>query len=134
PAMLHYFKFRQDLFDPSPAHDVYVKRPAGKGWPEECPPVRAANAFGFDLLSNFDVTFTYSRGEWKVEPDRVIDSDFDYAASDEHAGAPLSQQFAWFWEKGQKLPHVISDNVYEVIRHQVKMSSYLFLKTDPNEL
>ena len=37
-------------------------------------------------------------------------------------------------EKGQKLPHVISDNVYKVIRNQVKISTYLFLKTDPNEL
>src|SRR5687767_4192274 len=56
-AMLHYFKFRQDLFDPSPAREAYVKRGAGRGWPEECPPIRAANAFGFDLLANFDVTF-----------------------------------------------------------------------------
>ena len=31
--MLHYFKFRQDLFDPEPAKDVYIKRPSGKGWP-----------------------------------------------------------------------------------------------------
>ena len=29
--MLHYFKFRQDLFDPLPARDVYVKRGPGKG-------------------------------------------------------------------------------------------------------
>ena len=29
---------------------------------------------------------------------------------------------------------MISDNVYEQIRNQVKVSSYLFLKTDPNEL
>ena len=56
--MLRYFKFRQDLFDPAPARDVYVRRPGGgKGWPEHCPPIRAANAFGFDLLANFDVTF-----------------------------------------------------------------------------
>jgi hypothetical protein len=132
--MLHFFKFRQELHAPQPARDVYVKRPAGKGWPEECPPVRAANAFGFDLIANFDVTFRYSRGRWRVEPDVVIDSDFDYAAHDGSDGAPLSQQYAWFWEKGQRLPHAITDNVYDVIRHQVKVSSYLFLKTDPNEL
>jgi hypothetical protein len=64
----------------------------------------------------------------------VIASDFDYAARDDAPGSPLSQQYAWFWEKGQKLPHVISDNVYEQIKNQVKVSSYLFLKTDPNEL
>src|SRR5438874_3536333 len=100
--MLHYFKFRQDLFAPQPARDVYVKRGAGKGWPEECPPVRAANAFGFDLLANFDVTFVRTRarrkpgrggaraagtrgggaGDWRVEADVVVHSDFDYAATE----------------------------------------------------
>ena len=57
PAMLHFFKFRQELFAPEPAKEIYLKRGPGKGWPEECPPIRAANAFGFDLLANFDVTF-----------------------------------------------------------------------------
>ena len=133
--MLHYFKFRQELFGPQPAKDVYVKRAPGRGWPEECPPVRAANAFGYDVLANFDVTFIRGRdGGWRVEPDVVIDSDFDYSATDDAPGRPLRQQFAWFWEKGQKLPHPISDGVYEQIRHQVKLSSFLFLKTDPNEL
>jgi hypothetical protein len=136
--MLHFFKFRQDLFAPQPAKDVYVKRPAGRGWPEECPPMRAANGFGFDLLANFDITFVRSRSRsgsaWRVEPDVVIASDFDYAASDAAPGRALEQQFAWFWEKGQKLPHPITDNVYEVIQHQVKVSSFLFLRTDPNEL
>ena len=132
--MLHYFKFRQDLFAPQPAKEIYIKRGAGKGWPEECPPIRAANAFGFDLLANFDLTFVQKRGEWQVENDVVIESDFDYTADDAADGAPLTQQYAWFWEKGQKLPHVISDNVYNAIKNQVKISSYLFLKTDPNEL
>lgn len=132
--MLHYFKFRQDLFAPSPGREVYLKRGPGKGWPEECPPIRAANAFGYDLLANFDLTFTRSRGGWRVERDVVIESDFQYAGSDASEGAPLAQQFAWFWEKGQKLPHVISDNVYAQIANQVKVSSYLFLRTDPNEL
>src|SRR5690349_12767598 len=91
PAMLHYFKFRQDLFAPAPARDVYVKRGAGKGWPEECPPVRAANAFGFDLLANFDVTFVRSpRGKRSVEPDVVIQSDFEYAANEDAPGKPLA--------------------------------------------
>jgi hypothetical protein len=132
--MLHYYKFRQDLFSPQPARDVYVKRPSGRGWPEECPPMRAANALGFDLLANFDLTFIQKRGKWSVAKDIVIQSDFDYAASDDSPGEPLTQQFAWFWEKGQKLPHVITDNVYAQISNQVKVSSFLFLKTDPNEL
>ncbi|MDB5329098.1 MAG: hypothetical protein JWP03_249 [Phycisphaerales bacterium] len=132
--MVHYFKFRRDLLGPVPAKDVYVKRGAGKGWPEECPPIRAANGFGFDLLANFEVTFVQSRGKWRVADDVVIESDFAYAGSEESEGAPLRQQYAWFWEKGQKLPHVISDNVYEQIRNQVKVSTYLFLGTDTNEL
>jgi len=138
--MLHYFKFRQDLYGPHPAKDVYVKRGSGKGWPEECPPIRAANGFGFDLLANFDITFRYHRGQWSIEPDVVIDSDFAWSAHDDidaddaAEGNPLTQQYAWFWEKGQKLPHPITDNVYEQIKHQVKVSSFLFLRTDTNEL
>src|SRR5205823_11206825 len=100
--MLHFFKFRQELFAPQPAKDVYVKRGAGRGWPEECPPIRAANAFGFDLLANFDVTFVRGSGRgggWRVVKDIEIESDFDYAASDESAGALLSQRYAWFWER-----------------------------------
>jgi hypothetical protein len=132
--MLHFHKFRQELFAPAPAREIYHKPGPGKGWPEECPPIRAANAFGFDLLANFDVTLVQSRGQWSVKRDIIIESDFDYAASDEAPGVPLQQQYAWFWEKGQKLPHVISDNVYAQIKNQVKISSFLFLKTDPNEL
>ena len=132
--MLHYYKFRQDLFDPQPAKDVYLKRGPGKGWPEECPPIRAANSFGFDLMANFDVTFVQRKGKWSVEEDAVVSSDFDWATDESTDGVPLTQQYAWFWEKGQKLPHVISDNVYEQISHQVKVSTFLFLKTDPNEL
>jgi hypothetical protein len=132
--MLHYFKFRQELFDPTPARDVYVKRSRGRGWPEECPPLRAANAFGFDLLANFNVIFTRRGSKWKADPDRIIESDFDWSAVEDSQGRPLVQQYAWFWEKGQKLPHPISDNVYRQIANQVKISSFLFLQTDANEL
>jgi hypothetical protein len=132
--MLHYYKFRQELFAPTAGKEIYLKRGKGRGWPEECPPIRAANSFGFDLLANFDVTFVQSRGRWKVQRDIVIDSDFDWARDDDSPSAPLQQQYAWFWEKGQKLPHVISDNVYAQISNQVKISTYLFLETDPNEM
>jgi len=132
--MLHYFKFRQDLLAPVPAREVYTKRGPGKGWPEECPPIRAASAYGFDLPANFDITFSRTRAGWRVAHDMVIESDFKYAGDEASEGSPLVQQYAWFWEKGQTLPHVISDNVYEQIRNQVKVSSYLFLRTDPNEL
>jgi hypothetical protein len=132
--MLHYFKFRQDLFDPVAAKDVYVKRTAGRGWPEECPPIRAANGFGFDVLANFDVTFVQTRGKWGVQKQVIIESDFNYAGSDDSDGQPLEQQYAWFWEKGQRIPHRISDNVYRQISNQAKVSSFLYLQTDPNEL
>src|SRR5260370_38714081 len=100
--MLRYFKLRNELLSPQPGKDVYVKRGPGKGWPEECPPIRAANGFGFDLLANFDVTFTRGRnGDWTVKPDRVIESDFDYAAGDDATTRPLMQQYAWFCERGQ---------------------------------
>ncbi|HSI34787.1 MAG TPA: DUF6065 family protein [Tepidisphaeraceae bacterium] len=134
--MLHFYKFRQELFAPAPAKDVYVKRGPGKGWPEECPPIRAANGFGFDLLANFDVTFKRKRdNSWTVDAgDVTIASDFDYAATEEGEGQPLAQQYAWFWQRGQKLPHVISENVWQSIKNQVKVSTFLFLKTDPNEL
>src|SRR3954464_4923768 len=100
--MLHYFKFRQELFAPNAAKDVYLKRGAGKGWPEECPPIRAANSFGFDLLANFDLTFIRGRnGTWRVEEDVVLESDFDWSGhDDDDDGKPLVQQYAWFWEKG----------------------------------
>jgi Family of unknown function (DUF6065) len=133
--MIRYFKFRQELFAPTPAKEIYIKRAAGKGWPEECPPIRGANAFGFDLLANFDVTFHQSaEGEWTVADDVTIESDFDYTASESADGAPLSQQYAWFWERGQTIPHVISDNVWNEIKNQVKVSTFLFLQSDPNEL
>src|SRR3954463_6483555 len=103
--MLHYFKFRQELFAPRAGRDVYVKRGAGRGWPEECPPIRAANSFGFDLLANFDVPFVNQGGKkgWRVARDVTIESDFNYAGSDDSPGEPLAQQYAWFWEKGQKI-------------------------------
>jgi hypothetical protein len=66
--------------------------------------------------------------------DVIIESDFNWSNDDESEGAPLSQQYAWFWDKGQQLPHKISDDVYDVIKNQVKVSSFLYLKSDANEL
>ena len=133
--MIRFYKLRDELFAPQPAKDVYVKRPTGRGWPEECPPIRAANAFGFDLLANFDVAFLKNAdGTWRAEPSVELASDFDWSASDEQPGRPLVQDYAWFWEKGQTLPHVISDDVFAEVRNQVKVSTFLFLSTDPNEV
>jgi hypothetical protein len=133
--VLHFYKFRDELFAPRPAKDVYVRRTTGRGWPEECPPIRAANAFGFDLLANFDVTFVRSDdGTWAAEPDVELASDFDFSPTPDTDGQPLVQRYAWFWEQGQTLPHPISDDVFPHVRDQVKLSTFLFLATDPNEV
>ncbi len=147
--MLHYFKFRSDLPSPAPARDVYHKRAAGRGWPDECPPLRAANAFGWDVLTAFDMSFKKRRdGTWRLAKEVEIATDWtweppgtehSHAGDHEHGdgcdhGVPLTQRNAWFWEKGQKLPHPISDDVYEQLKNQVKVSTWLFLFTDANEL
>ncbi len=134
-GVLRFYKFRQELFGPVPAKDVYVKRPDGRGWPEECPPIRAANAFGFDLLANFDVTFIRQRdGTWEAQPAVELTSDFDWSPNEDVPGRPMGQRYCWFWNRGQSLPHAITDDVFEVIRNQVKVSSFLYLATDANEL
>ena len=134
--MLHFYKFRDELFDPAPGREMYVKRSGGgRGWPEECPPIRAANAFGYDVLANFDATFLRNEdGTWRVEPDVEITSDFDWSPSEDTDGRPLTQRYAWFWDRGQTIPHPIDDRVFDAIKNQVKVSSFLFLATDPNEI
>ena len=131
--MLHYFKFHQIFYRPC-RREVYVKRGPGRDGPRNAR--RSAPPTHLDLICSRTSTSPFFRlaGRWRVQKDVVIDSDFHYAGSEESEGAPLRQQYAWFWEKGQRLPHPISDNVYREIQNQVKVSSYLFLKTDPNEL
>ena len=132
--MLHYYKLRDDLLPPKPGQDVYGLR-RGRGWPEECPPIRAHNTFGFDLLANFDVTFVKQPdGTWSAEPDVEVASDFDWSPREDSPGGPIVQRYAWFWERGQTVPHVIDDGVFEQIKHQVKLSTFLFLATDENEV
>jgi hypothetical protein len=141
-AMLHFYKFSEDVPAPVPAKPVYEKREGGRGWPEECPPLRAANAFGWDVLAATDMVFVQEDGRWRQEEPVVLETDWVYGAEGEidddpegeDAGVPLSQQNAWFWEENQVLPHVISREVYPEIQNQVKVSTFLFLWTDPNEL
>jgi len=54
----------------------------------------------------------------------VIESDFGMRPA-RIARQSAEAANAWFWEKGQKLPHAISDNVYSRINNQVKVSSFL---------
>ena len=134
--MLNFYKFRADVPGPVPARGAYEKRAAGKGWPEECPPVRAANACGWDVLASHDIVFRQKDGRWSLENFVELESDWLYAPRDdpEATGAPLTQRNAWFWEEDQVLPHAITSGVYKDIAHQVKVSTFLFLATDSNEL
>ena len=132
--MLRFFKFNSDVPSPVPARPAYMKRTPGKGWPEECPPLRAANAFGWDVLSATELRFRRRDGEWSLATPVELESDWTYGADDDADGEPLTQQNAWFWDRDQELPHVISPEVYPAIADQVKVSTYLFLRTDPNEI
>jgi len=154
--MLRYFRLSPEVASPVPARETYEKRGPGQGWPEHCPPLRAANAFGWDVPASFDMTFRRRRdGTWEHEDPVDVTSDWTWAAASAPVGAhggvapapapapgegeededvPLVQRNAWFWEKGQTLPHPISDEVYEAVKDQVKVSTFLFLETDPNEV
>jgi hypothetical protein len=133
--MLYFYKFRSEVPSPTPARGAYAKQAPGKGWPEECPPMRAANAFGWDVLAAHDMTFRQRDGQWTHENPVDLESDWVFDNDEEdRQGAPLVQRNAWFWDKDQVLPHVISPEVYPQIANQVKVSTYLFLQTDPNEL
>ena len=132
--MLHYYKFCSEVPTPSPARGAYHKREPGKGWPEECPPMRAANSFGWDLLCPGDLEFSLHEEGWHLDTPLTLESDWVYSAGDDGAGVALTQENAWFWEQDQMLPHVISSEVYPEIKNQVKVSTFLFMRTESNEL
>ncbi|MFG0329143.1 MAG: hypothetical protein ACF8PN_04520 [Phycisphaerales bacterium] len=132
--MLRYYRFNADLPHPAPARPTNVKRPkGGSGWPEHCPPIRAANAYGWDVINPFEMRFTRDAdGEWDLDETVEVHSDIDLDEGGEVS--PHPQLNAWFWEQGQTRPHVITDEVYLAIRHQVKVSTFLYLQTDEDEL
>lgn len=148
--MLKFYKFAEHIPAPVPARAMYHRREPGKGWPEECPPVRAANAFGWDVLAAFDMLFTQADGRWRLEEPVDVESDWAYSTEsdgddegpDENDGdggraaadEPLIQRNAWFWDEDQILPHAISKSVYRQIANQVKVSTFLFVASDENEL
>src|SRR4029077_1976253 len=47
---------------------------------------------------------------------------------------PLTQRNAWFWDENQTIPHVITPDVYEHLQNQVKVSTFLYLGTDEDDL
>jgi len=132
--MLHYYRFHRDLPAPVPAKEAYNPRTSGRGWPEECPPLRAANSFGWDVLAAFDMEFRRDGDRWRIARAHEVESDWAYSASDDSEGVPLKQTNAWFWDENQELPHRISPQVQSHLRDQVKVSTFLFIATDPNEL
>ena len=136
--MLHYFRFRSDLPGLVPASETYGPRERGRGWPDQCPPLRAANAFGWDVPAAFEMTFRKPKdGSWRILRDVEVESDWGWAppgADPKTDARPLVQRNAWFWDPDQTVPHVISPSVYARIRNQVKVSTYLYLRTDKNEM
>ena len=127
-SMLRYYRFHADLPHLAPARPVYSKPGAGSGWPSHCPPIRAASACGWDVINPFTMRFVRDAdGRWDIEEAVEVRSDVEL----DGGAAPHPQLNAWFWEKGQQRPHVISDNVYAAIHHQCKVSTFLYLETEP---
>lgn len=131
--MLHYHKFCSKVPAPAPARQTYCKREPGKGWPEECPPMRGANAFGWDLLCPTDLEFSRKDEKWQLDTPLTLESDWKYTAAEGAESTALSQANAWFWDQDQMLPHVITPEVYPEIENQVKVSTFLFMRTESNE-
>lgn len=128
---MRYYRFNSDLPHPVPARPVYRKCPSGSGWPEHCPPIRTANAYGWDIINPFKMRFIRDpQGEWTLPDSVEVHADVELDGN----VVPEPQLNAWFWEKGQQRPHVITDNVYLQIRNQVKVSTFLYLQTDPGEI
>jgi hypothetical protein len=134
--MLHFFKFRSELPGPTPARETYLPPRKGRGWPDQCPPLRAANAFGWDVPAAFDVAFRRGRdGRWRIEGEVDVESDWAWGKGrGADVAAPLVQRNAWFWDENQEVPHRITPNVSAAVRNQVKLSTFLYARTDPGEL
>jgi hypothetical protein len=128
-AMLWYYRYFADLPHPAPAKGVYRTGLEGQGWPEHCPPIRAAASYGWDVINPFQMKFVRDdSGQWDIDEAVEVTSDVDLS----DGLTPHPQVNAWFWEKGQTRPHAISPDVYEQISHQVKVSTYLYLRTEKN--
>lgn len=133
--MLTFHRFCDEVLSPVPAREAYATRPGGRGWPEQCPPVRAANAYGYDVLNSVDLVLRRTPdGGWEVEDPVELTADWIYETPDGRPAEPLTQVNAWFWDRDQALPHPISPEVWPALRDQVKVSTYLFLATPPNEM
>lgn len=128
PSVLRYFRFHSELPHPVPARRSYVERRQGSGWPEQCPPMQAASAFGWDVINPFDIQFDPGEDGWEIH------SSVEVGGGDlEERGdiGAFDQDNCWQWDPNQVLPHRISPHVYPEIRNQAKVSTYLYLQTPP---
>lgn len=125
---LRYFRYHSDFPHPVPASTAYVRRRPGQGWPEQCPPIQAAQSFGWDVVNPFDIRFVHAEDGWEVASAVEVEG----GDLEERAGVtPFSQDNCWQWDPDQVLPHRISPHVFPEIRHQAKVSTYLYLQTPP---
>lgn len=127
-AGLQYFRFHSSFPHPRPAALTYTDRPPGQGWPEQCPPMRAAQAFGWDVVNPFDIDFVFGHDGWELTGAVEVDC----GDLRERSGVKsFDQDNVWPWDPEQVLPHKISPHVFPEIKHQVKVSTYLYLWTPP---
>lgn len=133
-TVIHYYRFHDDVLAPVPAAETYVPRGKGRGWPEQCPPIRAAHSFGWDVLASVDLAFQREDEGWSIASSADLEADWVVEPVDGGPAEPLVQAAAWFWDENQELPHPISPEVWPALRDQVKVSTFLFLRTDPGEM
>ncbi|CAJ1361358.1 unnamed protein product [Effrenium voratum] len=126
-ASLRYFRFHSGLPHPAPAVKRDPPQP-GSGWPEQCPPMQAAQTFGWDVINPFEIRFDLGEEGWQLsESVEVGGGDLEQRGD---VGA-FDQDNCWQWDPKQVLPHRISPHVFPEIRNQAKVSTYLYLQTPP---
>ncbi|CAJ1436904.1 unnamed protein product, partial [Effrenium voratum] len=126
-ASLRYFRFHSGLPHPAPAVKRDPPQP-GSGWPEQCPPMQAAQTFGWDVINPFEIRFDPGEEGWQLsESVEVGGGDLEQRGD---VGA-FDQDNCWQWDPKQVLPHRISPHVFPEIRNQAKVSTYLYLQTPP---
>lgn len=126
-ASMRYFRFHSDLPHPVPATRPAPPGP-GSGWPEQCPPMQAAAAFGWDVINPFEIRFDPGEESWELH-DAVEVGGADLEERGDVAA--FDQDNCWQWDPKQVLPHRISPHVYPEVRNQAKVSTYLYLQTPP---
>jgi hypothetical protein len=91
------------------------------------------------VLASVDLEFVReAEGGWSLVDPGTLTADFVWAPEDTPPDAemppPQEQDAAWFWDEDQVIPHVIAPEVWPLLRDQVKVSTFLYLATDPDEM